>query len=1448
MKTLAELIVAFRAGRITLAELLAALDERGAIGPANHLSELAGVKRLGDSGGLDPATAESISGRLRRIQSGDGDSTEPVTRPAAADVTTPTPPADDAAAEIAAPPPTVPADDVTRFRSSATRPPPGARGPDPLATQAATRSGTVSGTSSSSSWQRVAESAGGDSVSVGSLLKGRFLLEREIGRGGMGVVYLARDERKVEARDRDPYVAIKVLNDEFRRHPDSLIALQRESRRSQRLAHDNIVRVFDFDKDGTIVFMTMEYVDGSDLKGLIRDRADHGLSLKEAWPLIEGMCRGLARAHAEGIVHSDFKPGNVMVTRDGVAKVFDFGIARAGKIGDAVGDTTVFDAGSLGALTPAYASLEMIQGKAPQGSDDLYALGCVVFELLTGKHPFDKIGAEVAQREGRRPPPVPGLSKRQYKALCSAVAFTREQRMQDAMDLVEGLRERSLVERAMPYLKIGVPALLVLGGGVLGLLSWRETQRIDALFARFEVSSAGAYASEDEAQSALEDLDEDTRNRLVLARSSLIERFLLARIDSYWRPDQNRFDYPGAEKVFALRDRLKLYSPALDVRRADVERSRNDLLNSLDSTLAAQIDADQIDDRGPENVVQTLRRVQAIDPSSALLKSARLELKYDAAIGDAIDKGRLDEARQRLELARRWFADSARIKARATQIGELAASIAAEQQKAQDAARLQQARDQTLAALTALVERPADSADWRRLAADAYRKAAEAAAGDKPHGQRVDAQATRLRTVLARQVRETPDLPAAIDLAGFGLDLFPGDPALAKARQSLLDLQNQRAQDAQTRAQREEQSKARIASLLAKPLGTAVWLQDIRSALAEADGTLGSSSPAFTSLRSQVDAGIQKLARERLAAGALDDAERLAKAGQQIDSSDTGHAAVLVEVGRAREDARSKVAAVEAERLGAARRTLADLLARPQLTADWQRSVSFAIDALKGDGTADAQALVDSLGERLATELAKVTTPQGIPQARQALDFGLKRQPKSARLLEQRARIDQLQRDSQARIDQENAEAEVKARIESAKSAAAANDIQKARESLSRVKALQPDHPFVKVEGPQLLADAYLRLAAEAFQRRNWQTAADLIAQAQKTVGDRPGFQGLKARYDLVAAIKKAGDPPLSGAAHEALRKQLADASRLDASALSRMESELAAAGQLKEKTFAAQIDALRPSLAKAATPAPTPDTRPAPAAGPAPAPAAAPVPKPGADARPAAPATPTAPTIIEGDEPYVATGPDPCNKPALIGTGKPCFDALSGARRGPRLAIVPGIGTAPGYGLTRAEVSIANFNEFCIATASCSPKPISDEDYGSSPISGISAGQAQAYAAWLTRASGGYLYRLPTEAEWLHAARGGGSFRQAGDSNCVAAGSQPGGGAPVSPKGREANAWGLVHMSGNVWEWVTAGSRLTVRGAGFNEPWPDCTVDARRDDDGGPKKDVGFRVLRELK
>ena len=1206
MTLLADLIDDFNARHRKLPELFEALGERGPQTEEDYLADVALLERTLEEGTLSPDIARALIAKLHAVQ-------KPAIAPSndATVVKPPTPAQPVFESEVTqVKPAAIPA--ATDAEATVVKPASGPSSTGPTHTEQST------GNSSSNrdTWQRIAQVESSEYATVGMLLKGRFLLEREVGRGGMGVVFLARDERKVEARDRDPYVAVKVLNDEFRRHPDSLIALQREARRSQLLAHDNIVRVFDFDKDGTIVFMTMEYVDGQDLKALIREKAFNGMPLTQARPLIEGMAWALKRAHSAGVVHSDFKPGNVMVTRDGMPKVFDFGIARAGKhAADASGEQTLFDAGTLGALTPAYASLEMIQGKEPTPSDDIYALGCVAFELLTGKHPFDKVSAEVAQREGRKPPPVPGLTKRQYKALCDAVAFHGEQRLKNAVELVEGLRELSLRERVGPQLAYGGGALVLLVGAGWGLTYYMHNQHVANIVGRFSLNAPDHYSNEDQAAQALNGLSDDERKRIVLDQGDAIQSYLLSRIDTYWNPAQNRYDYAGTQHVFQLRDQLKLYSPTLDAKRSAIETQKNELLNTLDTQLTQRIDAGAIFENQPENAVETLAKIRAIDPHSALLKNAELELKYDIAIGHAVSANRIDEARADLALAMRLFPDSQRLKLRESQLAGMNATQA--------------------------------------------------------------------------------------------------------------------------------------------------------------------------------------------------------------------------------------VAATPTQNLPEARKTLANLIAAPAMSAEWHQSVSNALSALHSDNSPDTRKLVDNLASVIAAEAGKQTDPLQLQQASNLVNLGLQYAPQSSALRAQRSRLDTLQQQQEAQLNQESAAAEVTARIESLKRAAAANDIGKAEESLARIRTLQPGNAFLSEEGPQLLAGAYLRQADASIQRGRYQFASDLLAKGIKTLGNRSELRNAKQRDDLLVAVMNARGKPVAAADLDRMKKQLADARKADPDGLKQLEADLKQRGQL-QGTLADLLNSMQPSEVATATPTPATPTQ-------SNAVATSGQPTSGATTKTGTNGKTTVSTNNATTAANAATpaGPstDPCNQPDLIGKGKVCFDAL-GQRRGPSLVVVPGVNGGKPYAVSRAEITVGEFNRFCSATGQCSAKPVDDPDGSSLPISNISLAQARAYTAWLSSASGGYVYRLPSDAEWTHAAKAGGSWSQASDSNCIppTAGSGDSTATPISARGREANPWGLVNMTGNVWEWVTAGGGVAVRGGSFNSYWSDCNVNARRDDSGAAQKDVGFRVLRELK
>lgn len=212
----------------------------------------------------------------------------------------------------------------------------------------------------------------------GQKLFGRYTLVRILGRGGMGVVWLARDEKL----DRD--VALKFLPDLVVHDAAVLDELKRETKRSLELTHHNIVRIHDFAEDAQSACISMEYVDGPTLSALRVQRENKVFEVSELAPWIEQTCEALAYAHDRAkIVHRDLKPANLMLNSKGELKVADFGIARS--LTDSVSMLTMAR-GSSGTLV--YMSPQQLAGLRASRSDDIYSLGATIYELLTSKPPF----------------------------------------------------------------------------------------------------------------------------------------------------------------------------------------------------------------------------------------------------------------------------------------------------------------------------------------------------------------------------------------------------------------------------------------------------------------------------------------------------------------------------------------------------------------------------------------------------------------------------------------------------------------------------------------------------------------------------------------------------------------------------------------------------------------------------------------------------------------------------------------------------------------------------------------------------------------------------------------------------------------------------------------------------------------------------------------------------
>jgi len=262
-------------------------------------------------------------------------------------------------------------------------------------------------------------------LKVGSLIGGRYELQAQLGSGGMGKVFRAHDRLRAEAQDRDPHIALKILSDEFKDHPDSMIAMQREAKRAQTLSHPNVINVHDFFRDGPHLYLTMELLEGKPLDELLRTE------------------------HEKGIVHSDIKPANIFICDDGTVKVLDLGIARPIPLANVPdSEQTTFDPGKrLGSLTPAYASLEMWYQDTPDPRDDIYALACVAYMLLSGVHPFKGKSAKRASETDLVPKKIDSLSRGQWSAITGGLEFHRSNRIKSVEQFRTLLEPQSVVRK-----------------------------------------------------------------------------------------------------------------------------------------------------------------------------------------------------------------------------------------------------------------------------------------------------------------------------------------------------------------------------------------------------------------------------------------------------------------------------------------------------------------------------------------------------------------------------------------------------------------------------------------------------------------------------------------------------------------------------------------------------------------------------------------------------------------------------------------------------------------------------------------------------------------------------------------------------------------------------------------------------------------------------------------
>ena len=1255
-----------------------------------------------------------------------------------------------------------------------------------------------------------------DNMGPGSIIKHRFKLLEVLGVGGMGKVYKGIDLLKEEARDRNPYVAIKLLNDDFRDHPEAFISLQRESSRQQKLAHPNIATVYDFDRlggPGTPVYITMELMEGMPLNDFIKKtvKKQNGIPFKDAFDIIKQLGAALAYAHERRLVHSDFKPGNAFLCKDGTVKTLDFGIARAVKnpiTGE--GEKTLFDPGKLGALTPAYASLEMLQGEEPDTRDDTYALGCVAYELLTGKHPFNKLPADKAMENNLVPPSIKGLKKKQNRALRRSVAFLRKDRPANVGLFLEEL-EAKYIWYKHP-LTVAAVILFAVGIGAIGpVMNYYHKQEIGQIITDIKSGNTAVLISR---LAMIEKFEKSEQLNITNEAKDAIQEYLKAEINKYIDTSKEDYSFPKANEYLVKIGAYYPDSSFLQEQKEVVTTSQKRKLAEMYGEFSAAL-ADPTKLGNTKDILEIIR--VRIDPQNPLLTDPRPSNQYRVLADDAFTNGNFDQALAMVKAGLVIAPQEQTLKDTQAKI-ERAIKVAGLQQK-----------------IGAVQGQLASLSDYKKIQTDII---------DLSTLNPVDPLITSLSSAAKSYVdQEISGLGSRADAEKMAKEY--GDLMTA------LRLEHELTQVKLAHLSGEERTKvikeivasdnAAIKNLQDKPqLDDDKWKSQMLASISELDSLSGEDASIAKNLSAireniaqlYINQVKETLGKNRFDAAnnLIDTAERFAPGLNMIQSTRDGIATAKqaydtqIKIDGLKKDFKGQIEGnqivkaleyfeqlrAEAPQddfvtkeapvfIASSYRTLAKSRFESKAYSDALKLIDEGLKYNPGNTqlTADRKAYVLDANISELDKIFKSSISFDTEDVRRKLGEIEQAEPVRASGFKQKAVNDLADRINKLKISDQNSAA---ALALNAAIVFPGTILDKLKEELKPQPWIDKDSAQAALTSGKLNAATAIQQAAAA----NFTNHPEFIAFSQALAAKKA--EALQVFEQFQKEKTAAGEEyeKLNNAKKLLVRAQSMWTDNPDYdSAEQEINKLIAANSPASKKVIQREVVNLEEQVATIAKPGEV--------------------------------KTEWKPTD-SGHE---------CNT-TLAGYGKRakaiCFDLVNDGWRGPLMVVIPAgdSGQKP-YAISKYEISVGDYSKYCALTAKC--KPVTEKTKFDEPQTGISLKDAEEYAKWLTERTG-KPYRLPSKTEWEYAAKANGE--QAKDFNCrVALGDKiiKGTGIVGVTSGQQ-NGWGLKNYIGNVQEWVIDGNNVKVRGGAYEDPHSKCDYSLEKPHNGQADDITGFRLV----